>query len=63
MVLHRHITYQHEIDKHLKNFSSKILSKYNLPVYANNLSKKYQQSIRFKDINLYMVREGLDRCS
>ena len=40
-ILQRHMAHKQEIYKVLKNFSSKVLYKYNSPIHTINLAKEY----------------------
>ena len=55
-ILYRYIPHQQEIDKLLKNFSTKLLHIYNLILHAVNQTKEYQHPFRFQVIYLYIVQ-------
>ena len=55
-ILHRHIPHKKEVDDLLKNFSTKVLHSYNLPIHEILLAEEYQHSPMFKDIYLYITR-------
>ena len=58
-ILCKHIPHKHKIDTLLQNFSIKVLHTYNLPINAIDFEKVYQQSLRLKDINVYVTRNQL----
>ena len=58
-ILCKSIPHQQEIDKLMKNFSTKIMHTYNLPIHSIEFAKEYQHSPRFKDIYLSITQNQL----